>query len=458
MTKRSDKLTRAAHIKRNTRGTSNELSFSVLDAAKNALDEGKERPTEESRRFGRISLFTLPAFGRKKSISTPKKEESLPLSGAALPPTATGTPQTVKPADAADGGALHASPAASSVQVDAPAAPAPSVPEPFARAQRSTGRTSEEEIAWRKGRRRRHRLVIGAICAAIIVALVASGVLYLYNDTMRYQRNTQQLEQAAEQLASTDELLATLDEALTDPLGDDAAAFYAERRDEVEQGVTALEAAERTASDAMQGLRESREKEVADSLMSASSSRVTMLEQGWAILEAGDGVADDYQAFEDAWAQVLEADELARESAELISAGSQDAIAESKQKSQEALDALTAARSTMDSIAQATEGIEVEAQLAYLDKRIEALGYAIASDAALEARDTGEAQAQNDAYNAADQEAAALAEALPENPGQPVLDAFQRKIADNIESYEAARGQASTSDAILRDYLGASSK
>ena len=62
MGKREDKITRAAHIKRHTRGTSNEISFSVLDAAKNALegdDDGlKHRP-------GRISLFTLPTQAEK---------------------------------------------------------------------------------------------------------------------------------------------------------------------------------------------------------------------------------------------------------------------------------------------------------------------------------------------------------------------------------------------------------
>ena len=38
MGKRNDKLGRAAHIKRHTVGTSNEISFSVLDAAKNELE------------------------------------------------------------------------------------------------------------------------------------------------------------------------------------------------------------------------------------------------------------------------------------------------------------------------------------------------------------------------------------------------------------------------------------
>ena len=72
MAKRIDKVAKAAHIKRNTEGTSNEISFSVLDAAKNSLDgEGSSSP------FGTISLFTLP--GKKKHISTPSKDEGLAL-------------------------------------------------------------------------------------------------------------------------------------------------------------------------------------------------------------------------------------------------------------------------------------------------------------------------------------------------------------------------------------------
>lgn len=50
MAKRIDKVAKAAHIKRNTEGTSNEISFSVLDAAKNSLDgEGGSSPFEIGR-------------------------------------------------------------------------------------------------------------------------------------------------------------------------------------------------------------------------------------------------------------------------------------------------------------------------------------------------------------------------------------------------------------------------
>ena len=60
------------HIKRNTQGTSNEISFSVLDAKKAAhadTDEDAGSP------LGRISLFTL---GKKRPSGTPSKDPTLP--------------------------------------------------------------------------------------------------------------------------------------------------------------------------------------------------------------------------------------------------------------------------------------------------------------------------------------------------------------------------------------------
>ena len=64
MVKRHDKINHAAHIKRRTEGTSNELSFSVLDAAKNAQLNGGE---DDLPLVGEVSLFTLA--GKNSSLS-----------------------------------------------------------------------------------------------------------------------------------------------------------------------------------------------------------------------------------------------------------------------------------------------------------------------------------------------------------------------------------------------------
>lgn len=456
MSKRSDKLNHAAHVKKSTRGTSNELSFSVLDAARNALDDGKDPSSDQARGFGRIRLFTLP-IGRRKPPATPKKDELAALMGGSspVPSSTSSTPSLVKPVES-DKPSSEA-PAVPLPQAE-PKAPKPAQPSPsrFERAPRSTGRTSEEEIAWRKARRRKGKILAGVLCAVIIVALAGAGLLYLYQDNVRYQQNTQLLQESADALTSTDEFLLALDDALQDPLGDQAETFFNDRQGDLASIGSSLQLAESKADEAMQGLRETVEREAADALMATSAARQTLVDQGWRILEDSVGMKSLYERVGEAWQQTGEADSLAREAAQLAGENSQEAITRSTELSNEASSLFSDVRATMEVLAQEDAEVDLSAQIAYLDKRIEALGYAVASNDALLARDTAAAVEQNDAYNAADKEAASLAATLPIDPGQPVLDALEERLADPIEAYEAARGQASTSDAFLRDYFSRS--
>lgn len=456
MSKRSDKLNHAAHVKKSTRGTSNELSFSVLDAARNALDDGKDPSSDQARGFGRIRLFTLP-IGRRKPPATPKKDELAALMGGSspVPSSASSTPSLVKPVES-DKPSSEA-PAVPLPQVE-PKAPKPAQPSPsrFERAPRSTGRTSEEEIAWRKARRRKGKILAGILGAVIIVALAGAGLLYLYQDNVRYQQNTQLLQESADALTSTDEFLLALDDALQDPLGDQAETFFNDRLGDLASIDSSLQLAESKADEAMHGLRETVEREAADALMATSAARQTLVDQGWRILEDSVGMKSLYERVGEAWQQTGEADSLAREAAQLAGENSQEAITRSTELSNEASSLFSDVRTTMEVLAQEDAEVDLSAQIAYLEKRIEALGYAVASNDALLARDTAAAVEQNDAYNAADKEAASLAAALPIDPGQPVLDALEERLADPIEAYEAARGQASTSDAFLRDYFSRS--
>ena len=93
-----------------------------------------------------------------------------------------------------------------------------------------------------------------------------------------------------------------------------------------------------------------------------------------------------------------------------------------------------------------------------LSMRAEALASAIASDDAFLAKNKQEAAAQNDAYNAADAEAAALAEKLPDDPSSLVLAAYDGESAALQQAYSTARSQAGTADAFIHDYLGAEIK
>ena len=64
----------------------------------------------------------------------------------------------------------------------------------------------------------------------------------------------------------------------------------------------------------------------------------------------------------------------------------------------------------------------------------------------------------NDAYNAAEEEAATMAAALPSDPKQLVKDAYFATWAEVIRNYAGQRAAAGTSDAVIRDYLGAQGK
>lgn len=455
MKKRSNKLSHAAHIKRHTKGTSNELSFSVLDAAKNALDEGKDTPTEQARRFGRINLFTLP--GRKKPPATPMKDQLQSLAGAlahpVLPKASAASLPAVKPEEQeSEEPHVVEEPVVFEQASAEPAAPS------FESASRRSGRTSRDEIAWRKGRRRRRKILTGVASAMIILALAGAGVFWLYNDNVRYQQNTLQLEQSHDALASTDELLLQLDEALQDPLGESAAAFYEQHESEIQQCLASLDEAEKSATEAAAGLRETLERTAADNLMSASSARRTMFDSGWEILAQAQDMRGAYQQMQDIWQQVMDADAQAREAAQQASSGSRDAITAGKDLEAQAKTKFEEVAAELEEFAQENTDADVSAFQSYVAKRIEALDYAIASDEALAARDTQKATENNDAYNAADEEAAGLAAALPADPGQPVLDAMEELSADAVETYEAARAQASTSDAFLRDYFGSSER
>lgn len=458
MRKRSDKLLRAAHVKSHTKGTSNELSFSVLDAAKNALEDGKpERPTEQARRFGRISLFTLP-IGRKKPPSTPVKDQIQAITGSLANPV---LPKARK----LDSGAAEDAPAEAPAVMETSSAGE----EPlsfgltpselsFESAPRRSGRTSRDEIAWRKTRRRRRRILAGVASSLIIVALLGAGVWWLYNDNERYQANIAQITSSHDLLAQTDAVLLELDEALQDPMGADAETFFAGRQEDVDKAVHACDQAERVAADASAGLRETVERTAADNLMATASARKTMFSSGWSVLEGAQSMKEPYEDLQDIWQEVLAADEHARRAAEQASSGDRQHIGASKDLSAQAQEQLTQATDRLYAFAQANPSVDVSPLVNYLDKRLEALGYAIASDTALEKRDTQAAIVNNDAYNEADEEAAGLAELLPADPGQPVLEAMEQAIANSVETYEAARAQASTSDAFLRDYFGSSAR
>lgn len=441
MGKWEDKITRAAHIKKHTRGTSNEISFSVLDAAKNALDgDGNDKQKHGP---GRIALFTLP--GRhKKPAPTPTKERGLPLS----------TGDFVSVDDNASTSKMGALPSAARPTSQTEK----SSPAPLAVVPAKPKRSPEEEIARRKARRRLSKWLAVAVIVVVSIGLLGAGGMYLYRDYQNQQGHVAVLDDALSLVKEADETIQQLDEVVTDP--------FAEGSEEQRTAIQAqLEAVERKLQDADEKARAvslelngAREKEAANQAVAGIAARFTLVEQGQLLMNAATEAQSAAEDVDAAWKTVLEGDDLARQAAQLVTETTPENVEASKNKTNEALAAFDEAYAAFLNVQATYPQADLTQFVDYIAKRQESLGYAIASDDAILAKNKEEATAQNNAYNIADAEAATLAKALPDDPSSIVDEAFEDATSDVAKAYSTARLQARSADAFISDYLGAGSK
>lgn len=443
MAKRAKKLTHAAHIKRHTEGTSNEISFSVLDAAKNALDvdEGKDVKAKPPR-FGVISLFTLHPR-RKKPVATPTKEKELLIpSGEESLPQGSSTPTTIVPIASSSATAPESAPTLEG---------APSVP---ARPYQSP----EIEIARRKARRRRHRRIGVAFVVVATLALLAAGGTYVFKEFERNSNQVAQLNAALDDIARTDKVLLDLDEVLNAPLDPKNVQAMQEVQAALPQAERQLDEASARASGASEQLHDSHDKEAAAQALAAVSARRELISTGEQVVSEALDAHDGMQRADAAWAEVLAGDALVRDAAKLVADTTAENVASSKEKTDQAVVHLTAAQDQFAELNLLFPDADYSAYLDYLARRLEAMAAAAASDEALLAEDRVAAAEQNDAYNKADAAAADIAKTLPDDPADPIREVFERSTKAPLEAYSTARLQAGAADAFLRDYLGTVNK
>ena len=462
MGKRNDKLGRAAHIKRHTVGTLNEISFSVLDAAKNELegDVGKDAAARPSR-FGHVSLFTLP-LRRKKSIATPTKERGLLLSSGEFasaenptPASSLGTVDVGSPKSDVAGPTTVPTGAPRKTAAAGSAAPAAGAPAPV---PSKLVRSPEEEIALRKARRRLHRMLAATLVVVVGLCLAGAGGWYLYQDHQRHLHEVAQLDEALDLIREADETVVALDGIVANPLDAGSLAQADSVLAKLPAALAQLEEADAAARRVSVDLRESDDKEAANQTVAATGARTALIESGRQIVEQAQRADEAARAVREAWQRVVEADALARDAAALVADTTAEHVTASKDKTNAAVVAFADAQTALEALDSAYADVDLASPLDYVAKRIEAMGYALASDDAFLAKNKEEAVAQNDAYNRADAEAATLAASLPDDVAQLVFDAYDQATGTLFETYSTARSQAGAADAFLRDYLGTTSK
>ena len=202
-------------------------------------------------------------------------------------------------------------------------------------------------------------------------------------------------------------------------------------------------------------------------LASNDEDRVALAQAVSAATARADMIADLEDSFEvardasrrlsqvnGAWDKVLEADAMARDAAEMANgAGTEEATIQARKLTEQARDLFEEARDELGSLESGNPTISFSQERGYLDKRIESLDYAVKTANALLINDREGATSANNAYNAQDREAALLAESLPSSEAEKVQEAYDARFEQVARQYDESRNKASTADSSIRAYL-----
>ena len=464
----------AAHVKDSTVGTSNEVSFSVLDKARMEAngEDSSIGGTSAGKRLGRISLFTLPSM--KKPAATPTREDSLPLeSGGFVAASGESSAEAQKLAAVA---ALGGDASRTTGNREMPAAALPTVTSATtatsslssgsanALALTSTPKSTrdswglEEEVSRRKKKRRRRRVAGIAVGAVVCIALVCVGAFFVNRAVQEHNQHVVGVKGALQTITKADETLLELDALISNPLSEDSLEDIQDIQARLPETRTQLEAAKKAASEESADMNSSKDKEAAANAVDAATARLQMLDAAEGILPQASAALQASTTLQQAWEGLIEADSALKLSANMVSAVSDETgFAESRDKAYEARLLL---QNSVALVAQAQNimpQMDTSALTSYANKRIECAEYAAASCDALIDEDTELAQEKNTAYNTADAQAVEMARALPSEPAQPAFDAYEEATAEDISSYTLARSQAGITDQALRAYLNDSS-
>ena len=372
------------HIKRRTAGSSNELSFDVLDAAsKEAADKG-----DRQQRQSRASTAPKPSQGTYHGVAG-----SSTLSGLA-------------------------------------------------------------EVERRKRARRARTARLWIIAAVAVIALVGTGVFFgyrIYQDRVDFSSRFNQL---IDRFIEIDQTMVDIDSLMADPLNSVELVERAEVANRFASLNRELNAVIAEAHDMESSAFSESDRSALEQAAEAADARSSMIaaaESAFTLSERANQISDEAVA---AWNKVLEADSQAREATELAnSARTEQATRNAQEKTKQARDLMDVALADLERVEKEEPRVDLSTERKYVSKRIEALDAANDTANALLADDRAAATAANDAYNAADSEAVALAADLPETLAGQVKATYESDLDRILESYTDARNAVTAADSALRSYL-----
>ena len=375
------------HVKKRTAGSSNELSFDVLDAARDELD-------------GKKGLYTRIA-DRAKQVQ--------------------GDYQGTNP-----------------------------------KPQQPRGSSPQKASLSDNDKTRRRLLASGAL--VVVLALIAGVIVLMQNLTQNPADDkpsfADELPAVVSGLASVDEVFPAVDQVMAASPEN----VEAETRADALSGFAGARAAldeTAKAAEALDGLAVTdNEKTALDQLNQTVKERYAILDRAERAMKLAAQSDDEVAQISAAWSRVFEADQLARAATEQANAAvTEEETQVARDSTQQALDQMNAVLAQFQDMSGRYSTLDLSVQIEYLQKRVEALEHATATSDALLAGDREVAQSENEAYNAADQEAASMAEELPISIDQFVREAFTQQMKEYCTQYFDARDHAAELDDAIGGYL-----
>lgn len=314
--------------------------------------------------------------------------------------------------------------------------------------------TAQDEVNRRKKERHVRRIRLYVLMAVAAIALVAFGI-YGAMSIYEVQKDTAtRINELVDRLSEVDETLVEIDDMMVNPFDPDEAQRRQALLADMPKLTTELN---RISVDAQTMLDLSLDEQAAltvGQLNTAAQARNGMLNAAAEAFELSQTASEQVARANSAWNDVLNADQQVRAAiAASNKATTQDATRQALDQLNEATDGFTWALSELRDISD-SYGVDLSAQQAYLNKKIEAVGKAVETSEALLAGDRAWATEANDAYNAADAEAAKLAAELPSSVGDIVQAQFEVAMEEVQARYGASRDRTVTADSVIREYLG----
>lgn len=392
----------SGHIKDNTFGSSNEISFSVLDAKKKSVDpdDAKDQGTP----LGRISLFTLGKA--KKPSSTPSKDKLITMPSES---SGAGSGGTTTPLRDVSG----------SRQSGVPSKP--------------KWEYSQQEVNARKSKRRRAKAIAISASALVVLVLVAIGG---YFGIKAIQHQMDFIGQLDDQVAIVDAQREALqpfttlvNDAADKPLGELDAAVQTStldaQRSKLDECTAKLKAGRKEIERIQEHLVSPGDKERSNDAIVSINAMLNMIEIGTKLMDDCMIYTKDHTDANRMMELLLEGDTAAREAAELGGGNTQDGIRASIDKSNEAIAKFKEASALAAAIRDSGKVDGMQVFIDYIGLRISAQESAINADNAFLNVNSAQLAAYGEEYNAKEAQAVEMiAGANGVYPPQLVEQAF----------------------------------